>query len=110
MLNVKMFYEALGDEYVLLFKYHPHVKNPPVVEDEYKDFAMDVGNVLTIEELLSVSDICISDYSSLVFEYSLFEKPLIFLLMTLTSISIGADFIMIIMNLHPVLSQKQTLK
>lgn len=78
MLNVKMFYEALGDEYVLLFKYHPHVKNPPVVEDEYKDFAMDVGNVLTIEELLSVSDICISDYSSLVFEYSLFEKPLIF--------------------------------
>lgn len=70
---------------------------------------MDVGNVLTIEELLSVSDICISDYSSLVFEYSLFEKPLIFLLMTLTSISIGADFIMIIMNLHPVLSQKQTL-
>ena len=26
-----------------------------------------------------VSDVCISDYSSLVFEYSLFERPMIFL-------------------------------
>lgn len=78
MLNIKMFYEALGDEYVLLIKHHPVVKNPPVVPEAYKDFAQDVGNILSIEELLSVSDICISDYSSLVFEYSLFEKPLIF--------------------------------
>ena len=33
---------------------------------------------MSIEELLFVADICISDYSSLVFEYSLFEKPMIF--------------------------------
>ena len=33
---------------------------------------------MSIEDLLFVSDICISDYSSLVFEYSLFEKPMIF--------------------------------
>ena len=78
MLNIKMFYEALGDEYVLLIKHHPVVKNPPAVPEEYKNFAMDVGNILSIEELLSTADICISDYSSLVFEYSLFEKPLIF--------------------------------
>lgn len=78
MLNIKMFYEALDEEYVLLIKHHPVVKNPPAVPEAYKDFAMDVGNILSIEELLSVSDICISDYSSLVFEYSLFEKPLIF--------------------------------
>ena len=78
MLNIKMFYEALGDEYVLLIKHHPVVKNPPAVPEAYKDFAMDVGNILSIEELLSTADICISDYSSLVFEYSLFEKPLIF--------------------------------
>ncbi len=78
MLNIKMFYEALGDEYVLLIKHHPVVKNPPAVPEKYKNFAMDVGNILSIEELLSTADICISDYSSLVFEYSLFEKPLIF--------------------------------
>ena len=33
---------------------------------------------MSIEDLLCVSDVCISDYSSLVFEYSLFEKPMIF--------------------------------
>lgn len=78
MLNVKMFYDALGEDYVLLFKYHPLVKNPPAVPLEYKDFAKDVTNTLTIEDLLIAADICISDYSSLVFEYSLFERPLIF--------------------------------
>ena len=78
MLNVNMFYEHLGDEYVLLFKHHPHVKTPPKINEKFKDFAMDVSNLIGIEELLCVADICISDYSSLVFEYSLFEKPIIF--------------------------------
>ena len=78
MLDVGMFHEHFKDEYVLLFKHHPIVKNPPVIEAKYSDFAMNVGSLLSIDELLCVSDICISDYSSLVFEYSLFEKPLIF--------------------------------
>lgn len=78
MLNVKMFYENLGDDYILLFKHHPVVKERPVIEKQYGDFALDVTDTLSIEDLLCVSDICISDYSSLVFEYSLFEKPLIF--------------------------------
>ena len=33
---------------------------------------------MNINELMTVADICISDYSSLVFEYSLFERPMIF--------------------------------
>lgn len=78
MLNIKMFYENLGDEYVLLFKHHPVVKKRPVIDKQYSEFAVDVTDTLSIEDLLCVSDICISDYSSLVFEYSLFEKPLIF--------------------------------
>ena len=31
-----------------------------------------------INELLTVADICISDYSSLVFDFALFERPIIF--------------------------------
>ncbi len=78
MLRVNMFKEAFEGEYVLLFKHHPHVKKPPVIEEADKDFAEDFTDAMTIEELLCVSDVCISDYSSLVFEYSIFEKPLIF--------------------------------
>lgn len=78
MLNLKMFYEELGDEYFVLFKHHPHAKKLPVVPSEYSAFAKDVTHLMEIEDLLCVSDICITDYSSLVFEYSLFEKPIIF--------------------------------
>lgn len=69
---------ALGDEYVVLMKHHPFVKVRPGIPREMGDFAADVTDELTIEELLMVSDICISDYSSLIFEYSLFERPMLF--------------------------------
>lgn len=71
--------ETFGEDYVLICKHHPFVKDNPVIPEEAADFAMDVkGTDLTIEDLLCCADICISDYSSLVFEYSLFEKPMIF--------------------------------
>lgn len=70
---------VLGNEYVLLMKHHPLVRKRPVIQEVCADFARDMTDDMTIEDLLCVSDICISDYSSLVFEYSLFEKPMIFL-------------------------------
>ena len=62
-LDIPAMKRALGDEYVLLIKHHPFVKQPPVVPEDCADFA---------------SDVCVSDYSSLIFEYSLFERPMIF--------------------------------
>ena len=78
MLRVDMFKEAFEGEYVLLFKHHPLVRKPPAIAAADREFAQDFTNAMSIEELLCVADVCISDYSSLVFEYSLFEKPLIF--------------------------------
>ena len=40
--------------------------------------ALDMTDRLSIEELLTAADVCITDYSSLVFEYSLFERPILF--------------------------------
>ena len=77
-LDIPAMKRALGDEYVLLIKHHPFVKQPPVVPEDCADFAMDVTKSLEIDQLLCVSDVCISDYSSLIFEYSLFERPMIF--------------------------------
>ena len=70
--------DSLGDEYILLIKHHPFVEKRPDIPDECKDFALDISEKLEIDQLLCASDICISDYSSLVFEYSLFERPMIF--------------------------------
>lgn len=80
-LDIKKFAEALKDDYVLIIKQHQTVKNLPEIPAEYRDtFAFDMtrGKGMNINELMTVSDICISDYSSLVFEYALFERPIIF--------------------------------
>ena len=77
-LDIPAMKRALGDEYVLLIKHHPFVKQPPVVPEDCADFAMDVTKSLEIDQLLCASDVCVSDYSSLIFEYSLYERPMIF--------------------------------
>lgn len=77
--DLKMFAEHFADEYVVVFKHHPLVKVLPEIPEEYVDtFAYDATHTMTIEDLLCVSDICISDYSSLIFEYSLLERPMLF--------------------------------
>ncbi len=78
MLNIRSFKEHLGKDYVLLFNHHPFVKKPPEIPYDLRDFAIDLTGLMSIDELITVTDICISDYSSLIFEYSLFEKPMIF--------------------------------
>lgn len=78
LLDVELFKKHFQEEYVLVSKHHPFVKERPTVPQGCETFAKDLTEVMAIEELLIVSDICISDYSSLVFEYSLFERPMIF--------------------------------
>lgn len=79
--NLRRLKEALGDEYVLVVKHHPLIPKqnlPKVPDDLVRSFVFDATNGYPIEELLSVSDICITDYSSVIFEYALFGRPMIF--------------------------------
>lgn len=77
-LDISALNDALGEKYILLIKHHPYVKNPPPVPLGCENFAFRISNEFPMSELLCVADICISDYSSLVFEYSLFSRPMIF--------------------------------
>jgi len=78
-LNLRQFAAAAGKDTVLLCKHHPFVKHRPAIPVECKETVFDVTDEFEIDELLMVSDLCITDYSSLIFEYSLFERPMIFL-------------------------------
>lgn len=76
-------YEALYDNlkqegFVFLFKIHPFVKNSPSIPYEYSDFFYDVSDYREVNDLLLVSDVMITDYSSVVFEYSLLRRKTIF--------------------------------
>lgn len=77
-LDIESLYKEFGKEYVILFKLHPFVKNKPVFGDKYKDFIIDVTDEREINDLLFISDILITDYSSVCFEYALLNKPMIF--------------------------------
>ena len=78
-LDVPAMERALSDDYVLVVKHHPFVKRRPSIPAECREFAFDVSEELPIDELLCCADVCISDYSSLVFEFALFERPMVFL-------------------------------
>ncbi len=75
-LDIKKLYEALSGEYVLFIKHHPAVTYK--LKKEYNDFVYDVSDYHEINHLLLIADILISDYSSIPFEYSLLNKPMIF--------------------------------
>ncbi len=79
-LDIRLMKKELGGRYILLMNHHPFVKKKmrPAIPEDCRDFAFDMTDTLSIEELLTVADVCITDYSSLVFEYSLFERPLLF--------------------------------
>ncbi|MGN0155099.1 MAG: CDP-glycerol glycerophosphotransferase family protein [Lachnospiraceae bacterium] len=76
-LDMEKLYE-LREEYVLLIKNHPFVKERMDIPEQYRDFCMEITDEMTVEELMFVSDICITDYSSVVFEFSLLQKPILF--------------------------------
>lgn len=75
--------EALGNEYALVLKLHPFVAERFSLSEEETekygdDFIFDASKLVKIETALCAADILIADYSSLIFEYSLLNKPMLF--------------------------------
>lgn len=67
----------LGDEYVILFRAHYLVANS-FDFDRYKGFVYDVSRVNDINHLYVVSDMLVTDYSSVFFDYANLKRPEIF--------------------------------
>ena len=68
---------ALGEEYVILFRAHYLVANSFDFE-KYGGFVYDVSDIDDINELYVLSDMLITDYSSVFFDYAILERPIIF--------------------------------
>lgn len=78
MLDIPQLYEHLHDEYVLFVRIHPSVVLIEINSNGYKNFVFNFTRKATINELIVVSDLLITDYSSIPFEYVLLNKPMIF--------------------------------
>ena len=76
MLEIEEMNKKLGDDYVLLIKQHPLTAKKFSIKGS--TFAFDISKDVAIETALCAADIVITDYSSLIFEYALLERPMIF--------------------------------
>ena len=71
---LKSLEDKYGEEWIILVKLHPHLINKSN-EIEYNEKIVNATSYDDIQELLAVSDILISDYSSLIFDYLVVGKP-----------------------------------
>lgn len=76
-LRLEKLCPAIEKDYVLLIKHHPVVKEKQEIPEKFRGTVFDMTDE-PIDDLLMSADICVSDYSSLVFDYSLLERPMIF--------------------------------
>ena len=77
-LDMKRIYDMCGDEYVFIFKMHPFIQELPETPAEYRDRIKDFTGIGDVNDLLPVIDIMITDYSSIIYEFSLFRRPILF--------------------------------
>lgn len=72
------FYESVGDDYAVILKLHPFCKERFEIDERYKDYIIDLSDDDELNDLLFVTNILITDYSSAIFEASLLDIPMIF--------------------------------
>ena len=71
--NAKKILEGLSDEYVIIYKFHPLVGNYQLEKDER---IINMNHEDT-HQLFTISDYLISDYSSIIFDYFILNKPVL---------------------------------
>lgn len=69
--------KELQDDYIILFRAHYFVANSFDFE-KYKGFIYDVSKYESINDLYVVSDMLITDYSSVFFDYAILKRPMLF--------------------------------
>ncbi len=74
-INLQKWKNELSDKYVILFRAHYEVSKIMNIEND--DFIKNVSQHPSLEDLMIISDILISDYSSIFFDYSIMDKPMI---------------------------------
>lgn len=84
--------EAMSDNDVLIFKMHPFVKGKIKIPEELENKFYDFSYYREINDLLFITDILITDYSSVCFEASLLNIPMLFYAYDLDSYTNDRDF------------------
>ena len=90
--NVKDVLSKLGEEYMIIIKHHPFVEMKHPVDASVKDRVLDLSMESEINDLLFITDLLITDYSSVIFEASLLNIPMLFYAFDLEDYVVNRDF------------------
>lgn len=77
-LDLDRFNQKLGDDYVLALRLHPKIKNFCSDEITSEGTYINVSDWESEQELMLISDMLITDYSSIMIEYGILNRPIIF--------------------------------
>ena len=76
-LDLDRLKDELEEEYIILIRTHYFIADKLDLSD-YEGFAMDVSKYDDIAELYLISDILITDYSSVFFDFANLKRPILF--------------------------------
>lgn len=76
-LNLDKMRERFGNEYVVLLRTHYYIADA-IDTNGYDGFAYNVSRYDDIAELYLIADMCITDYSSVFFDYANLKRPILF--------------------------------
>ncbi len=79
LLELEEMHRVLGDGYLVLLKLHPFVREGLAIPPQLADFALDACAYPDVNELMLVSDVLVTDYSSVIYEFALLGRPILFL-------------------------------
>ncbi len=72
-IDITLWKNILGDDYVLLYRAHPIVKSSYKNNDS---FFIDTTPYEVVEDIMIAADILVSDYSGIIFAFCLMDKPI----------------------------------
>lgn len=79
LLELETMHQELGADHVVLLRLHPFVRDRVAIPAHLAAFVLDASADPDINELMLVSDVLVTDYSSAIYEFALLGRPILFL-------------------------------
>jgi CDP-glycerol glycerophosphotransferase len=76
-IDLERAWQLLGPDHVLLIRGHHHLANDVTVGTR-RDFALNVTGYPNVSELFLITDVLITDYSSVMFDFAVTGRPMLF--------------------------------
>lgn len=74
-LDIAALHRAIGQDHVVLLRSHPFVRSGARLPHD-GGFVIDVSDHPDVNELMLVSDVLVTDYSSVIYEFALLGRPI----------------------------------